>query len=329
MDKETLSNYGWIVILVLILAVLLALASPFGNFIAGAIKSTTAGFFSVNQNALGAAGIEIGDQVFANCEHTYESDVVVNCDTVGTITYTCSKCGHTYTDERTMAKHTFDDANDLNCNLCNSTFVSYAFRATKYDTKMGTTTATDVHVDIPETFNCNGTKYKVTSIDRWGFEDCVNLQSVTIPNSVSSIGDQAFEGCTSLKSVTIPAGVTRIAGIFQDCTSLETVVIPESMTAYGNKTYWGCTSLKNITIHEGTTNIPWLNFGSCKSLESITLPSSITKIGESAFLNCTALKTINFNGTIEQWNVIQFDAMWNSGVPATEVICSDGTVSLS
>ena len=48
MDKETLSNYGWIVILVLILAVMIALATPFGNFIAGAIKSTTAGFFSVN-----------------------------------------------------------------------------------------------------------------------------------------------------------------------------------------------------------------------------------------------------------------------------------------
>ena len=42
MDKETLSNYGWIVILVLILAVMIALATPFGNFIAGAIKSTTA-----------------------------------------------------------------------------------------------------------------------------------------------------------------------------------------------------------------------------------------------------------------------------------------------
>ena len=44
MDKETLSNYGWIVVLILILAVMIALATPFGNFIAGAIKSTTAGF---------------------------------------------------------------------------------------------------------------------------------------------------------------------------------------------------------------------------------------------------------------------------------------------
>lgn len=53
MDKETLSNYGWIVVLVLILAVLLALATPFGNFIAGAFKATYAGFGMVGDNALG------------------------------------------------------------------------------------------------------------------------------------------------------------------------------------------------------------------------------------------------------------------------------------
>ena len=37
MDKETLSNYGWIVICVLVLAVMLALATPFGKFISNAI----------------------------------------------------------------------------------------------------------------------------------------------------------------------------------------------------------------------------------------------------------------------------------------------------
>jgi hypothetical protein len=68
MDKETLSHYGWIVVLVLILAVMLALATPFGSFIAGAIKSTTAGLFSVNQAALGSAGIDVNDMVFENCE---------------------------------------------------------------------------------------------------------------------------------------------------------------------------------------------------------------------------------------------------------------------
>ena len=60
MDKETLSNYGWIVICVLVLAVMIALAGPFGNFVADAVKSTTQGLFDVNQNALDAAGATRG-----------------------------------------------------------------------------------------------------------------------------------------------------------------------------------------------------------------------------------------------------------------------------
>lgn len=64
MDKETLSNYGWIVICVMVLAVMLAFASPFGNFVANAIKSTTQGLFDTNQNALDSAGIEIMQQEF-------------------------------------------------------------------------------------------------------------------------------------------------------------------------------------------------------------------------------------------------------------------------
>ena len=64
MDKETLSNYGWIVICVMVLAVMLAFASPFGNFVADAIKSTTQGLFDVNQGALDSAGIQIMEQEF-------------------------------------------------------------------------------------------------------------------------------------------------------------------------------------------------------------------------------------------------------------------------
>ena len=64
MDKETLSNYGWVVICVLVLVVMIALATPFGQFIATAVKNTTKGMFDVSQKALNtglsaAAGVTI------------------------------------------------------------------------------------------------------------------------------------------------------------------------------------------------------------------------------------------------------------------------------
>ena len=67
MDKETLSNYGWIVICVLVLAVMIALSTPYGNFISEAVQSTTRGLFDVNKNALDAAGVPgltVQDQEF-------------------------------------------------------------------------------------------------------------------------------------------------------------------------------------------------------------------------------------------------------------------------
>ena len=59
MDKQTLSNYGWIVICILVIVVMLALAIPFGNFTAGSFKSTTEGFFNVNEEALNSADISV------------------------------------------------------------------------------------------------------------------------------------------------------------------------------------------------------------------------------------------------------------------------------
>ncbi len=57
MDKETLSNYGWIVVCVMVLAVMIALATPFGTYIKNATLSTQNGLIETNELALGAVGI--------------------------------------------------------------------------------------------------------------------------------------------------------------------------------------------------------------------------------------------------------------------------------
>ena len=54
MDKETLSNYGWVVICVLVLVVMIALATPFGKYIAEAVKNTTKSLFDASHKAMTA-----------------------------------------------------------------------------------------------------------------------------------------------------------------------------------------------------------------------------------------------------------------------------------
>ena len=334
MDKETLSNYGWIVICVLVLAVMIALATPFGTFVADAVKSTTQGLFDVNQNALNSTGlINIDGQEFDSCAHDYEVTTTGDCS-VGqiTTTQTCKFCGKT-SSETTSATHTWDNTG-LTCTECGTKVVEYAFNPSDYDAKMGTTTSTDAVVVIPETFECDGVNYKVTSIGMNAFKGCTSLEKIVLPNGLTKIGDSAFRSCTSLVEVNIPNSVTVIwANAFNNCRSLQTITIPSSVSTFMGGAFQGCISLTNITLQEGLKEIPGLAFESCVSLQTITIPSSVTKIGQMSFAKDKELKNIVFLGTVEQWNAITFGSDWNGMtyyfIPATEVICSDGTVSLS
>lgn len=51
MDKQTLSNYGWLVIVTLVLAVMLAFATPFGSYVGDAVVSVANGMASTNEDA--------------------------------------------------------------------------------------------------------------------------------------------------------------------------------------------------------------------------------------------------------------------------------------
>ena len=52
MDKETLSNYGWIVICVIVLAVMIALATPFAEEIRDAVVTAVNNLVDHAQDAL-------------------------------------------------------------------------------------------------------------------------------------------------------------------------------------------------------------------------------------------------------------------------------------
>ena len=49
MDKGTLSNYGWIVIVALVMSVMLALATPFGKFVGQGVSAIANGFVNSSE----------------------------------------------------------------------------------------------------------------------------------------------------------------------------------------------------------------------------------------------------------------------------------------
>ena len=215
-------------------------------------------------------------------------------------------------------------------------------------------------------YNCTGLTSvtignSVTSIGDRAFSGCSGLTSITIPDSVTSIGEWAFSGCSGLTSITIPDSVTSIGDrAFESC-ELTSIIVVEgnskyhsvgnclietatktlilgcktsaiptdgSVTSIGYEAFRGCTGLTSITIPDSVTSIGVAAFYYCSDLTSVTIPDSVTSIGNSAFYDCYSLDTINFEGTIEQWNAITKGDGWNGNVSATQVICTDGAISL-
>ena len=71
--------------------------------------------------------------------------------------------------------------------------------------------------------------------------------------------------------------------------------------------------------------------GSATSIEILAeykgLP--VTSIEYSAFYYCSSLTSITFQGTVAEWNAITKGSDWNKSIPATSVVCSDGSVFLN
>ncbi|MBQ7307223.1 MAG: leucine-rich repeat domain-containing protein, partial [Clostridia bacterium] len=70
----------------------------------------------------------------------------------------------------------------------------------------------------------------VKKISKYAFENCFNLQKVTIPSSVTIIEEGAFLGCCSLREVVIKDGLKTIENMaFKDCFNLQKLDLPKSI----------------------------------------------------------------------------------------------------
>lgn len=337
MDKETLSNYGWIVICVLVLAVMIALAGPFGTFVAGAVKSTTAGLFGVNQNALGAAGIEIGDQAFANCEHLeteirnatadYSGDTC--CKECGTIlstgTYVIPEGGK-YTAVDGTVYNPGDGFPETVTTGDEYQYQDYRYRYNQYrnDAMKWVT---------KESQNGWGVLYIGSKSEASPILSHINNEPVTtmsyafdyshsgltvapiVPDTMTNMC-HAFNYCRNLTTAPIiPDSVTNIEGIFYYCQSLKTYagstdadgdmtnyIIPSHIKNW-NKAFYYCESIiKAPTIPEGVSEFD-STFYKCTSLTAIPKLPETARLLDFTFCYCTGLNDVT--GLVLPKNIVR------------------------
>ncbi len=137
----------------------------------------------------------------------------------------------------------------------------------------------------------------VTSIGRYAFQFCKEMETVSIPKSVSVIGNYAFHYCSGLQSIRIPDGVKSVGVcVFQGCENLKTVTLPESVTVIKQFTFADCTGLTSIVFPDTLTDIEQYAFWGCKSLVQVVMPRNLKSIANSVFRDCSGLKEIYFSG---------------------------------
>lgn len=119
-----------------------------------------------------------------------------------------------------------------------------------------------------------------------------DIQTITLPESLSEIGAGAFEWCDSLRRVTIPDCVKIIGeGAFSGCYSLEHIDLPESLEVIDDNAFCE-TNLKSIELPSSLKVIGEIAFSESK-LVSVELPSSLISLGDEVFSGCPDLMEIN------------------------------------
>ena len=119
-------------------------------------------------------------------------------------------------------------------------------------------------VVVPATFTFDGVVYSVIGVEGHCFQDCTELTSVTLPNSVQTIGAECFSKCSSLTSVKLSNSLLSLEEYcFSDCYSLASIVIPESVVDIGRNCFGRCTALTSVTIPESVLSIDRDCFRNC------------------------------------------------------------------
>lgn len=171
------------------------------------------------------------------------------------------------------------------------------------------------------------------------------ITSVVIGEGITSIGSNAFTGCVNMRTISIPNTVTTIDHAFTQCTGLEEIYIPASVTLIQQSALMNAYNMTAIRVNPenpnyssdesgvlfnkdkttllqcpgrigseyaipaGTVTVEYCAFTNCYELKTLRLPASLTSIKQSAFSyniysSDIGLREVIYEGTEEQWAAV-------------------------
>ena len=225
--------------------------------------------------------------------------------------------------------------------------ITYTYRVSNNEAEIRNVSPKSIgNCTIPSTLGGNS----VRIIGFESFENCSDLRSVILPNTITQINSYAFKGCNSLNyneydtgyylgtaenlyyalikakseditSCQINSDTKVIAGdAFEHCSNLTSITIPEGVVTIGNYAFGECTNLTSVTIPSSVTKIATQAFEYCNNLISITISEGVAKIGDSAFFDCVGLTSVTIPSTVTSMD----DYVFGNCSNLTNVFVKDG-----
>lgn len=119
----------------------------------------------------------------------------------------------------------------------------------------------------------------VVSVGLNAFKDYSTVENVTFAtdSKIAAIGIQAFRNCINLESVTIPASVTKIEiGAFMDCVALRSISFDKNseLEFIGAEAFGRCASLTEIRLPPNLTKIDYYAFNNCANLKKVVFENT-------------------------------------------------------
>lgn len=289
MNRQTLSHYGWTIVLIIILCILMIFSSTFGDAISNQISSAftalsnritmyiATGYDNVHQTA-GWECMEVTEEPQEDgsvlyygvlTKYTGSSDRIVVPNR-----YTNPATGHEVIIEHLGLPADWVDDDAVPANI------------------LGTMDNTSVISVIVA---------KGVSINDCAFAGCHNLKMAVISDGISSVGSRAFENCEKLSMLKLPNSMAYIGpAAFAGCASLEDFRMPESLASVSDYAFSGCTKLSMpLVFPKDFRTIGNYAFENCSSLKTVDFKkSAVYRIGEGAFKGTSLACPLSFPSTI-------------------------------
>lgn len=168
----------------------------------------------------------------------------------------------------------------------------------------------------------------VQSLITRSFQNETLLEHITFNSKLTFIGFECFLGCVKLEEINLPTSLSDLQSeVFYGCSSIESIVIPSTIRFLSHNCFTGMASLQTVTFEENEWIEIFTNFKNCPALTSVTLPTGTHYVGTEMFGGSNALTSINYLGTMEQFQSLNFNTNLSTETTVRYVICSDGTIN--